>query len=229
MPQTISNNTFSKCTSSHVECVCGLTRVKDMHGGGNVIISSIEAGGDEGSSTSVYVTFDWLTTFIEKVPILNWLHRGTPDPSITHNRLRGEHHIGTGEWVLELEVFKRWLETPGSSLWIKGIREQPTQSYRSCTLTLSHLAGNGKSVIWYQTLHLHAAFPETNTLPAALQSSTIFKDAFGDLSFTTTSTSATKRHRFVRILSDLSCTSSYIFSRRFHQLSGSYTSPITAA
>jgi hypothetical protein len=54
--------------------------------------------------------------------ILNWLHKDLPDPSTTHNRLVDEHHEGTGEWFLHSKMFKRWKETPGGMLWIKGIR-----------------------------------------------------------------------------------------------------------
>jgi hypothetical protein len=96
---------------------------------GSVNISNAEVGRDEGHSSSIELAPSLLTAFIEKnklwSAILEWLLRGTPDPSITHNRLQGEHHVGTGEWVLELEAFMRWLETPGSSLWIKGIRKSP--------------------------------------------------------------------------------------------------------
>ena len=54
--------------------------------------------------------------------ILSWLHHNLPDPSMTHNRLLEEHHEGTGEWFLHSEMFKRWKETPGGMLWIRGIR-----------------------------------------------------------------------------------------------------------
>jgi hypothetical protein len=62
----------------------------------------------------------------EMQKILKWLHNNDlPDPSMTHNRLLEEHHEGTGEWFLYSEKFKRWKETPGGMLWIRGIRTFP--------------------------------------------------------------------------------------------------------
>jgi hypothetical protein len=52
--------------------------------------------------------------------VLRWLDG--PNPSVTHNHLLAEHHHGTGQWFLELDVFKKWLETSASILWIKGMR-----------------------------------------------------------------------------------------------------------
>ena len=54
--------------------------------------------------------------------ILKWLATPEADPSITHNRLLEEHHEKTGQWFLESEKFKTWLETPSGVLWIYGIR-----------------------------------------------------------------------------------------------------------
>ena len=57
----------------------------------------------------------------EKQDMDQWL--SAPDPSNTHNRLQEEHHEGTGNWFFGTEDFKIWRDTPGSMLWIKGIRE----------------------------------------------------------------------------------------------------------
>jgi hypothetical protein len=62
-----------------------------------------------------------------------WL--SVPDPSNTHNQLQEEHHEGTGTWFFETEDFRTWRDTPGSMLWIKGIRESTYCTISYLTLT----------------------------------------------------------------------------------------------
>ena len=84
-----------------------------------------------------------------KEKFTNWLD--APDPSRTHNRLLQEHHKGTGEWFLASKEFETWMETPASTLWIRGMRTH-LSLYCSARVAQYHLfcpAGNGKSVLWY--------------------------------------------------------------------------------
>jgi hypothetical protein len=77
----------------------------------------------------------------------SWLH--APDPSMTYNNLQKQHHEGTGNWFLQIEEYRSWIESPGSVLWIKGKRMSSPFS----ASTIRHLnrltAGNGKSVLWW--------------------------------------------------------------------------------
>jgi hypothetical protein len=56
-----------------------------------------------------------------KDDFIKWLD--APDPSGTHNRLKEEHHEGTGQWFLDSDEFAQWLDGRCSILWINGIRE----------------------------------------------------------------------------------------------------------
>ena len=69
----------------------------------------------------------------EKRDMDQWL--SAPDPSNTHNRLQEEHHEGTGNWFFETKDFTTWRDTPGSMLWIKGIRESTRCVVSYVTLT----------------------------------------------------------------------------------------------
>jgi hypothetical protein len=71
-----------------------------------------------------------------------WL--SAPDPSNTHNRLQEEHHEGTGNWLFETKDFMTWRDTPGSMLWIKGIRESTHCIVSYSTLTRQRQLATGK-------------------------------------------------------------------------------------
>ncbi|CEJ90686.1 hypothetical protein VHEMI06451 [[Torrubiella] hemipterigena] len=51
--------------------------------------------------------------------IIEWLK--SPDPSTNLNAARELHQAGTGEWLLNNDVYKSWQATQGSFLWLHGI------------------------------------------------------------------------------------------------------------
>lgn len=55
----------------------------------------------------------------EREKVLNWLR--CTDPTVKHLASRRLHQPGSNHWILELEVFKEWKNTPGQMLWLHGI------------------------------------------------------------------------------------------------------------
>jgi hypothetical protein len=51
--------------------------------------------------------------------IRNWL--APPDPSTNLIKARDQHHEGTGQWLLESEVYTKWKKERNSFLWLYGI------------------------------------------------------------------------------------------------------------
>ncbi|KAK8243431.1 hypothetical protein HDK90DRAFT_409640 [Phyllosticta capitalensis] len=46
---------------------------------------------------------------------------GNVDPSSNHNTSLQLRHPGTGQWLIDHELFRRWQKTPASKLWLSGI------------------------------------------------------------------------------------------------------------
>jgi hypothetical protein len=100
--------------------------------------SSVESMEDGGGTPSPFSTYDDLSV---GAPILSsegitgdsvleaslrrdidtWL--SASDTSRTHNRLQEKHHEGTCLWFLDSEALETWMNTPGSILWMRGLRE----------------------------------------------------------------------------------------------------------
>ncbi|KAF2998684.1 hypothetical protein E8E14_002898 [Neopestalotiopsis sp. 37M] len=51
--------------------------------------------------------------------IRKWL--AAPDPSTNFNKARAQYHEGTGQWLLNSEVYTKWKAEPNSFLWLNGI------------------------------------------------------------------------------------------------------------
>jgi hypothetical protein len=51
--------------------------------------------------------------------VRNWL--APPDPSTNFNEARKQHHEGTGQWLLDSEVYTKWKTEQNSFLWLCGI------------------------------------------------------------------------------------------------------------
>ncbi|KAJ2979195.1 hypothetical protein NQ176_g3397 [Zarea fungicola] len=51
--------------------------------------------------------------------ITKWL--SSPDPSTNLNKARELHQPGTGQWLLDSEIYKEWKTAPASFLWLHGI------------------------------------------------------------------------------------------------------------
>ena len=80
--------------------------------------------------------------------ICEWL--SPPDPSTNHNAALQARHEGTGDWFLEGQEFLKWTTTPGSFLWIHGIRMYTLIVPNVATdVGAVYPAGNGKTILWY--------------------------------------------------------------------------------
>ncbi|KAF4551834.1 Ankyrin repeat-containing protein 13 [Elsinoe fawcettii] len=51
--------------------------------------------------------------------IKEWLR--PPDHSASHGRARERHFEGTGQWLLNSDIFRRWLTSGNSFLWLHGL------------------------------------------------------------------------------------------------------------
>lgn len=51
--------------------------------------------------------------------VRNWL--AAPDPSTNFNKSRDEHHEGTGQWLLNSEIYTKWKTEQNSFLWLYGM------------------------------------------------------------------------------------------------------------
>ncbi|KIL92273.1 nacht and ankyrin domain protein [Fusarium avenaceum] len=92
---------------------------------------SDQLGREASSRPSVEVVTEWL--------------RGPDFSDMLHN-LEQRYIAGTGSWLLDESLFKRWMEEPGKSLWCTGQREFPD-------------SGTGKSILW----HLRQKLPMSKT------------------------------------------------------------------
>ena len=52
--------------------------------------------------------------------IRSWLK--PPDPTTNYNTAIEARQVGTGAWFMQSQDFVDWTTTPGSFLWIRGIR-----------------------------------------------------------------------------------------------------------
>jgi ankyrin repeat domain-containing protein 50 len=55
----------------------------------------------------------------QQTTLLDWL--STIDPTVNHRAACSEHQPGTGNWLLESDSFKNWLDGEVGFLWIQGI------------------------------------------------------------------------------------------------------------
>ncbi|KAK6353535.1 hypothetical protein TWF696_005498 [Orbilia brochopaga] len=59
------------------------------------------------------------TDITRRTTVLNWYK--TSDPEHNHKISRSRHDPSTCQWVFDLDVFKSWLSTPNTHLWMHGI------------------------------------------------------------------------------------------------------------
>jgi hypothetical protein len=115
--QSIRNSSFSKLRSSSS---LTFAHARPLDAGRDItIINTTDGERSPPTAPSRYLTLFAVVTPKDK--ICNWL--SAPEPSITLNRLLDDHHEGTGEWLLESEVFTGWKGTPAGVLWVNGMRE----------------------------------------------------------------------------------------------------------
>ena len=85
----------------------------------------------------------------------SWL--SPPDPSKNHNIALGAHHGGTAEWFIQCHTFEEW-NAEGSLLWVHGKRTSFPYLLSilvvDCRRSPDLVAGSGKSILWYVSLHL---------------------------------------------------------------------------
>jgi len=55
----------------------------------------------------------------ERSKILNWL--GGSDPSTNYNAARKTHEENTGDWLLQSEQLRSWMDANGQIMWLTGI------------------------------------------------------------------------------------------------------------
>jgi hypothetical protein len=60
-----------------------------------------------------------VTVDAEKASMLQFFMKSNPENNFQSSVSR--RHDGTGEWLVDSQDFTRWLETPGSKLWLNGI------------------------------------------------------------------------------------------------------------
>src|ERR1700738_303986 len=65
------------------------------------------------------VLIDW--TEREMRAALAWLK--APDFQANHGKARALEQEGTGQWFLQGEAFRTWLEGSNRNLWVQGIRK----------------------------------------------------------------------------------------------------------
>jgi len=79
--------------------------------------------------------------------IRDWLC--APDPFLNHVAARKKRQPLTGDWFLGGEMYGSWRSSPGSFLWLYGIRKSP-RCFHPMPLTAAEIsqAGAGKSILW---------------------------------------------------------------------------------